>query len=173
MKNIALIGFMGSGKSTIGPLLSDLLGRRFVDLDSEAEELAGARVAEIFERHGEAQWRRLESTALASAALLDRIVLACGGGTILSPENRESLRKDFLTIYLQAGAETLFERARDTRERPLLNVPDPQAAVVKLFGERRELYESVAHIIISTDNRTAADVAAEAAAAVMVLEKSE
>jgi len=172
MKNIALIGFMGSGKSTIGPLLADLLGWSFVDLDSKTEELAGEHVAEIFER-GEAHWRRFEGQALASAARLDRVVLACGGGIILGPENRELLRKAFLTIYLQAGSETLFERVRDTRARPLLNVPDPKAAVVKLYGERRELYEAVAHTIVSTENRPPADIAAEAAAAVKVLEIPE
>ncbi len=165
MKSIALIGFMGSGKSTIGSLLAKNAGVEFFDLDEVTMMLAGADVADIFSNQGEEAWRTWESQALKQVVEIDeRVILACGGGIILKSENREILRSQFLTIYLKTSVEVLMERLRHRRNRPLLNVADPKAAVARLFGERRELYESVPHAIIVTDEKSPKDTAKEALA---------
>ena len=164
MKSIALIGFMGSGKSTVGPLVADRIGLPWLDLDSAVEKSAGMTVSEVFSTEGEAGWRRRESLALKQAVEGGPVVLACGGGIILSADNRDVLRHDFLTIYLEASETVLISRLRRGKGRPLLEAADREAAIGRLLEERRSLYESVAHIIIDTDTKQAKEVADEAAA---------
>ncbi len=165
MKSIALIGFMGSGKSTVGSLLAKIAGLDFFDLDEVTTELAGADVADIFSNQGEEAWRTWESRALKQVVeIRERVVLACGGGIILKPENREILRSQFLTIYLKTSVEVLIERLRHRKNRPLLDVADPKAAVARLYDERWEIYEAVPHAIIRTDEKNPKAIAKEALA---------
>ncbi len=170
MKSIALIGFMGSGKSTVGPILAERVELAWLDLDTAAEKLAGSTVSEVFEREGEAGWRRWESLALSQAAAGDPLVLACGGGIVLAETNRDLLRQSFLTIYLETSESVLIGRLRRGRGRPLLEADEPEKAVARLLEERRSLYEGTAHLIISTDGKSAPAVAGEAAAAIERLE---
>lgn len=170
MKSIALIGFMGSGKSTVGPLLAQRQDRPFFDLDTIAERLAGKTVSEVFSGESESGWRLWESRALA--AVVDEespCVLACGGGVILDANNRDILRQSFLTIYLETSEAVLIERLRRGNRRPLLMVADPEAAIVALLKARRSLYEAAAHLIVKTDHKEAVEVADEAQAAVAKL----
>ena len=156
---------MGSGKTTVGPLLAAAVGLAFVDLDTVAEELAGATVAQIFASEGESGWRLRESRALESVLERNPLVLACGGGIILNRRNREILRDRFLTVYLDASEETLFERLRHQAGRPLLEAADPKEAISRLYIARRPVYEDVAHITIPTDDKRPKEIADEAAAA--------
>lgn len=162
MKSIAMIGFMGSGKSTVGSLLARTAQLSFVDLDDIAMELAEADVADVFANQGEDAWRDWERQALEGMADIgEPIILACGGGVIIKPENRRKLEVEFLTIYLKTSQEVLVERLRDQQDRPLLDVPDPEAAIAKLFEERRELYEATAHVAVTTDKKTPKEIVDE------------
>ena len=157
---------MGSGKSTVGPLLAQRQDRPFFDLDTMAEQLAGKTVAEIFSGEGESGWRLWESRAFAAVVEQESpCVLACGGGVILGRENREILRQSFLTIYLETSEAALIERLRRNNGRPLLDVAEPEAAIAALLKERRPRYEAAAHLIIKTDLKSPAEVADEAAEA--------
>ncbi|MCK4267836.1 MAG: shikimate kinase [Actinomycetia bacterium] len=162
MKSIAMIGFMGSGKSTIGSLLARTARLSFIDLDDIAMELAEADVADVFANQGEDVWRDWEHQALEGMADIgEQIILACGGGIIIKPENRRILEVEFLTIYLKTSQEVLVERLRNPQDRPLLDVPDPEAAIAKLFEERRELYEETAHTVVITDKKTPKEIVDE------------
>lgn len=135
---IYLVGFMGSGKSTVGGLLARELGYRFVDLDSEIERMRGLTVAEIFEREGEQEFRRLEALALRDSSSRTDLVLATGGGTLTRWENRDFIQRTGISVWLDAPLETMLERARHGARRPLLSTPERMAALLdeRLAGYR-------------------------------------
>lgn len=145
--HIALVGPTGAGKSSVGRALADLLGRRFVDLDQAIEAAAGATVAVVFEHEGEAGFRRREAAALAQA--LDATaptLIACGGGIVLDPGNRDLLRRRSLVVHLAATVEEQMARLARDRRRPLLQVPDRRARLQALARDREALYEATAHL---------------------------
>lgn len=144
---------MGSGKSTIGPLLAAALGEKFVDLDDVIVRGAGMNVAEVFAKEGEAGWRRRERASLAALGTGGRTVLSCGGGVILSSENRALLHDQYLAVYLRTSPDTLVERLRDDTGRPLLDADDPEAALRRIYDERTSLYEEAADISVITDQK--------------------
>lgn len=156
---IYLTGFMGSGKSTVGPLVGARLGRRFLDLDDLIAERAGRAIPAIFEAEGEAGFRRREADALRAVSREDgRAVVATGGGTLVQEENLERARASGTVVYLHAPAAVLTERLRDTAaERPLLQSeggrPLAGAALARrietLLAERRPFYQH-AHVTIDT-----------------------
>jgi shikimate kinase len=119
---IYLTGFMGSGKSTIGPILAGYLGCEFIDLDSRIETEAGLTIPEIFKDSGEGAFRRLESAALRLEAAGERKVIALGGGAILDPDNLALIRRTGVLIYLQVPVPELFKRLQADQGRPLLKV---------------------------------------------------
>ncbi len=160
-KSVALIGFMGSGKTTVGPLLSTLLGIPFVDLDEAVVERARMSVSEVFDAEGEAGWRRREREALVERAADTPHILGCGGGVVLDPENRRTLRERYTTVYLAASTDTLVERLADTAGRPLLDVPEPKKQIERLSAERLPVYEAAVDITIVTDGRTPPEIAGE------------
>ncbi len=162
-KSVALIGFMGSGKATVGPLLSTLLGIPFVDLDEAVVERAEMSVSEVFEAEGESGWRRREREALVELAADTPLILGCGGGVVLDPENRRTLRERYATVYLAASTDTLVERLADTAGRPLLDVPEPKKQIERLSAQRLPVYEAAADITIVTDGRTPPEIAGEIA----------
>jgi shikimate kinase len=135
---IVLVGFMGSGKSTVGPLVAQRLGWSFTDLDRLVEESTGLRVAEIFARSGEAAFRAEELRAARAAGALVRHVIATGGGAFVRPEMREALQAGAVTIWLRCGLETVFERlpAGDP-SRPLAT---NRGIMTELFGTRESAY---------------------------------
>jgi len=146
---------MGAGKSTIGRLLASRLGWSFLDLDTHLEQRAGATIPELFERHGEAHFRRLESTALASALSRSNTVLALGGGTPEGLTNRLLLEQipATLTIFLDAPFPVLFDRCMMQEiSRPVLE--DPEAAQLR-FQKRHPLYLRLARLTIDTADLTA------------------
>ena len=155
LRRLVLTGFMGAGKSTIGRLLAARLNWSFLDLDVHLEARTGATIPQLFERHGEAHFRRLESTALASALGYNHTVLALGGGTPEDLTNRLLLEQTpaTFTIFLDAPFPTLFDRCmlQDLGDpalaRPVL--ADPAAAQLR-FQKRHPLYRRLANLTIDT-----------------------
>ena len=155
LRRLVLTGFMGAGKSTIGRLLATRLNWQFLDLDAHLEARTGATIPQLFERHGEAHFRRLESTALASALGRDHTVLALGGGTPEELTNRLLLEQTpaTFTIFLDAPFPTLFDRCMlQDIARPVLTDP---AAAQQRFQKRHPLYRRLANLTIDTADQTA------------------
>ena len=150
LRRLVLTGFMGAGKSTIGRILATRLGWTFLDLDAHLEQRTGATIPQLFERHGEAHFRRLESTALASALGHSQTVLALGGGTPEGLTNRLLLEQTpaTFTVFLDAPFPTLFDRCMmQNIARPILE--DPEVAQLR-FSTRHPLYLRLARLTIDT-----------------------
>jgi shikimate kinase len=140
-RRVLLVGFMGSGKSTVGALLASRLGWSFVDFDQEIERRAGASVEEIFREKGEPSFRALEDEVGRELLRQERVVLATGGGWPAAPGRMEALPSDTLSVWLVIDVETAVRRARGNgRVRPLLEVPDPAARAARLLLEREPRY---------------------------------
>ncbi len=149
--NIALIGFMGTGKSAVGKALAEKLGHKFVEMDLLIEEMAGKPIPDIFEQDGEISFRELEIEVTRKVAQGNRQVIACGGGMVLNKINVDRLRETSRMVYLKASPRKILERtSADTNERPLLDVPDPAQRIGELLDFRRPFYERSADITINT-----------------------
>lgn len=155
-KNIVLIGFMGSGKSSIARELSRALGYPVIDTDALIVEQAGKPIREIFEDEGEDAFRDLELAILRNLeeSLPTHRIIAPGGGVIVRPENREILRRLGFVVWLVVSAEEIMRRTGKNRGRPLLNNEDQKGTIDRLLKERRELYRYTAHQEIETDDLT-------------------
>ncbi len=158
-QNIYLIGPMGSGKTAVGKHLARLLVCPFIDSDHEIEVATNADIPLIFEREGEEGFRRREREMIALLTQRTGIVLATGGGAVLSPESRELLRTHGWIAFLETSVEHQADRAARTRHRPLLNGHDPLQRLRQLWSIREPLYRSIADFTISTDNRRVGPVA--------------
>ena len=160
MKNIVLIGFMGTGKTTVGRLLAKQLEWSFVDLDKEIEAACGMVVSRIFDEHGEDFFRQCESEAIKRLSQCTRTVIATGGGAVLRDENIDHLRQCGILVRLKAQPEVIVSRVENEQHvtRPLLNQPDRLQVVTKLLTERQARYE-LADISVDTDNNTPDEVA--------------
>ncbi len=142
---VFLVGMPGSGKSTVGPELAARLGVPFVELDTEIERTAGKSVREIFAADGEARFRELEAAALVQAAGRDPSVVSCGGGVVLEPANRVTLRAAGEVVFLSVPLETLKGRVVPSAERPLIH---ESTDLDRLFRDREPLYrEFAAHVV--------------------------
>jgi shikimate kinase len=147
---IVLIGFMGAGKSSVGRRLAQLTGRPRFDTDEMIQARFGLSVAEIFEKHGEEEFRELETEALRELAGEGPAIIVTGGGMILRAENRMLLRELGTVVYLTADEETLFRRISRRSTRPLLRTENPRATVAELLRIRLPLYREVAEVEIDT-----------------------
>lgn len=152
-QNIALIGFMGSGKSSVGRLLASRMGFRFVDTDALIVRQANLPITEIFARHGEAHFREEERLALESLRAETRRVIATGGGIVTNENNAALLRGIAWVVWLRADEETIFERVSRTDKRPLLRTENPRETIRALLAERQPLYEKAAHFAVDTSAR--------------------
>ncbi len=142
---VYLVGMPGSGKSTVGPELARRLDVPFVELDDEIERAAGKRVSEIFAEEGEARFRELEAAALVEASTRDPAVVSCGGGVVLEPANRVTLRATGTVVFLSVPLEVLRSRVVPAADRPLIHA---EADLERLFREREPLYrEFAAHVV--------------------------
>ena len=139
-RSIYLIGMMGSGKTSTGRPLAKRLGYGFVDADAVIEQVAGCTIPEIFERDGEAGFRSIESQVLNAISQRHSLVVATGGGVVSKPENWGQLHSG-IVVWLDVNRAQLIERLRDdSTQRPLLQQPNPEAALDTLLQERRPLY---------------------------------
>ena len=142
---VYLVGMPGAGKSVVGEELAGRLGVPFVDLDTEIEREQSRPVAEIFEADGEAAFRAMEAAALTNAGTQDPAVVACGGGVVLEPANRITLRNTGLVVYLDVPLDQLRERVRPAAERPLIR---EEGDLERLLAAREPLYrEFAAHVV--------------------------
>lgn len=158
MRNVFLVGPMGSGKTAVGRQLAKVLGLEFHDADVEVERRTGVNISYIFEKEGEAGFRERERETIDALTQLDSVVIATGGGAILLPENRERLRSRGCIVYLKTSVEQQLERTRHGRHRPLLNNDDPEGKLRHLMQMRAPLYESIAEITVNTDGQRVASV---------------
>ncbi len=143
MKNIVLIGFMGTGKTSTGRSLAQRLGFSFLDLDQKIEAEAGMSIPEMFERHGEAYFRAREREMVARVAKRRNTVISTGGGTVKSQENMEALRAGGVVVCLQADVDTILQRTMTQGQRPVLDgrdAGDRRKAIEQLMQERAQLY---------------------------------
>jgi shikimate kinase len=140
IRNIALIGFMGAGKSTVGQSVARQLRFEFVDTDQLIEARAGLPISEIFAQKGEAAFREIEAQVVAELGERNHTVIATGGGVGANAEHLASLKQHALVVCLWVSAEVVWRRVRNQMHRPLLQVPDPQARIVQLLQERTPVY---------------------------------
>ncbi len=157
--NLYLVGFMGTGKTTIGRAVAQRLGFQLVDTDQEIEREQGRSITEIFERDGEPFFRELERRFIVSGHPAERAVVACGGGLVVQPGSLELLRERGVVICLHASIETILARTAKHRHRPLLNVDDPDAQVRTLYAQREPVYQRAGTVIL-TDARSLTEVVA-------------
>jgi shikimate kinase len=159
--NVFLIGPMGVGKSTIGRMLGSALGKPFFDSDREIEALTGADIPWIFDVEGEAGFRIREERMIDSLTQRSGIVMATGGGAILSALSRQNLHERGTVVYLKASLAQQFERTSKDRNRPLLQTADPQTRIRELMKIREPFYIETSHITIDTSRRGPRAVVAE------------
>lgn len=150
---------MGAGKTVVGRLLAKRLNRRFVDSDHEIEARTGVRIPTIFEIEGEAGFRKREAQTIAELSKEGGAVVATGGGAVLAPENRQAMLDSGVIVYLYATPQVLYERTRNDRNRPLLQVADPLDRLTQLFQQRDPIYRSVANLIVEGRYGSAAAMA--------------
>jgi shikimate kinase len=152
---------MGAGKSAVGRALARALELGFVDADVELEHRLGVDLGLVFEREGEDGFRRREAALLDELTQRDRLVLATGGGAVLSEANRRHLRERGRVVFLDADLTTQLARTRRTAHRPLLQTGDPAARLAELYAHREPLYRALAHHHVSTTGRSVAAVVAD------------
>ncbi len=156
--NIALIGFMGTGKTSVGRLVADHLHFDFLDTDDVIQTEQGATVTEIFSTRGEPAFRTLEQKLVGDLAARTRTVIATGGGLPTHPENLASLRTHALIVCLWASPEKIWERVKSQTHRPLLHDPDPQKKISDLLATREPFYKQ-ADVLLNTELRSVREVA--------------
>ena len=159
--NIFIVGPMGSGKSTVGKIISNELFLDFFDTDDEIEKRTGASIDWIFDLEGEEGFRKRESEILSEMAQKNSIVLSTGGGIILDSSNRELLSSRGTVFYLSTPISIQVERTANDKDRPLLKNGNPSEILSKLHEERKGLYESVSDHVVETDNKSSQEVASQ------------
>jgi shikimate kinase len=153
-RNLILIGFMGTGKTTIGKRVAKSLGFRFVDTDTLIVRKAGKSIPEIFEKSGEEEFRKLETEVLRECAANSDQVISTGGGIVTRPENLEILESAGYVVWLEASPESIYERVRRNRNRPLLQVDDPRETIRDMLEQRIDLYRKARDLSVKTDGLT-------------------
>ena len=161
---LTLVGYRGTGKTSVARMLSERLGWDSVDADVELERVAGRTIAEIFAEDGEPAFRDLESQVIGDLVKYPKCVIASGGGVVLREENRDAISES-LVVWLTATPRTLSERigsdAKSATQRPDLTEQGGLAEIKSVLRERHSLYESVADMIVATDGKTPREIAAE------------
>lgn len=151
--NIMLIGFMGSGKSTIAKYLSHILEMQDLETDEFIVKREDMTINEIFQRKGEEYFRRCENNALRELETRQGIIISCGGGMPMKDENVELMKKNGKIVLLTASPETIYERVKYSNERPLLNGNMNVEYIKDLMEKRKDRYESIADIVVDTNNK--------------------
>ncbi|RNC29302.1 MAG: Shikimate kinase [Candidatus Dichloromethanomonas elyunquensis] len=158
LKNVILIGFMASGKSSVGRVLARELGWAFLDTDSEIEQVTGLKIPDLFQKYGEVRFRSEENLMVKKLRNVSHTVIATGGGTVLSAENRELLGEMGMMIHLYAPLDVALQRVKRRQDRPLLNKSFQE--IEKLWQERLTIYQQ-APITIDTSVKDIEEIAGE------------
>lgn len=149
--NIYLIGFMGSGKTTVGQALARELGYTFVDMDQMIQDQAKKSISQIFSEQGEVTFRDLETQVLKSISLHNRHVVSTGGGAVLREENQQLMQSTGRTVLLWADPATVIDRLKDDHSRPLLQGDDKLQKITDLMETRKPVYLGIADVVTPTD----------------------
>ncbi len=157
MKNIALTGFMGTGKSAVGRYLAKRLGYSYIDVDHEIERSKGMRITDIFKTYGEEAFRDMESETIAKVVRHTNAVISTGGGAVMRQENLDRLRERCIIVCLKASPETILSRVKNNKDRPLLDTADPMTRIKELLRQREPYYQR-ADITIQTDGLSPSEV---------------
>lgn len=158
IRNLALIGFMGTGKSSVGWLVAEALHFTFLDTDELIVTSIGKPITEIFAQQGEAAFREIERQVVADLAGRTQVVISTGGGVPVNPANLASLKSHALVVCLWASPEKIWENVRGQAHRPLVNVADPQTRIRTLLAEREPFYRE-ADVLVNTELRSVREVA--------------
>lgn len=159
--NIVLIGFMGSGKSTISDYFSTMFAMETVEMDQIISEREGMSISDIFAVYGEEYFRNLETSLLVELQKKKNVVISCGGGTPMRDNNVAEMKKGGKVVLLKARPETIYHRVKDSHERPLLENNKNVAFISELMEQRREKYEAAADIVIETDGKSELEICEE------------
>lgn len=151
--HIFLVGFMGAGKSTVAFALHRRLALPLVEMDERLVQEQGMSINEIFERFGEDRFRELESRLIVELGEGEPSVISCGGGVVVRPENIEHMKRCGRVVYLSATPETVYERVKNSTDRPVLNGHMSVEYIAGLMERRSALYEAAADVTIKTDGR--------------------
>jgi len=152
---------MGAGKSAVAQKLADLLKRKLVSTDEMIVQREGMAINDIFKDSGEPYFRKVEKAVVAEVSQNENLVIDCGGGVVLDPDNVAHLRKNGMVFYLSASAEVIYQRIKDHGHRPLLKVDDPKQKIQELLNSRQPQYRTAAHHTIDTSNKTIEQVVNE------------
>ena len=147
MKNICLIGLMGSGKTVIGRDLSRILKSNFVDTDQEIEKYVGKNINSIFTEHGEKYFRKIEEDICLKVLKYSNCVISLGGGSIINKEVRNMIENNSYSVYLKVETEVLLKRLKNSKKRPLLNDKNKKSVIESIFEKRKNFYNK-ANLII-------------------------
>jgi len=158
--NVILTGLMGAGKTTVGKILANKLGKTFIDTDELIENKAELTINEIFQKFGEKYFRNLEEEIIANVSSKKGLVVSAGGGAVERDANIANLKKNGVLFYLSANPETLFDRIKNEKNRPLLRNDNPLETLKYLLKKREEFYLK-ADFVIDTNNKDYNDVAKE------------
>lgn len=159
--NIALIGFMGAGKSTVSHYLKQVLALPEKETDAMIVESEGMAITDIFEKHGEPYFRELESRTVEDLKNSPQAIISCGGGLVVKEENVVNLKKSSRIVLLTATPQTTLERVKNSTERPILNGHMNVEYIAELMEKRREKYQAAADVTVATDGKDVAEICAE------------
>lgn len=159
--NIVLIGFMGAGKTTISDYMSTMFDMRLVEMDQEIAEREEMSIPDIFATYGEEYFRNLETDLLKELQTGKNCIISCGGGVALRHENVVEMKKNGRVVLLTASPETIYDRVKDSNERPILNGNKNVEFIADLMEKRKEKYEAAADVVIQTDNKSVLDICEE------------
>ena len=157
--NLYLVGFMGTGKSTVGRAVATRIGFRLLDSDHEIERAEGRTITEIFAQNGEAAFRAMEKSFIEGGHPGERTVISCGGGLVVQPGMLEALLARGVVVCLHASLETVLARTSRNRNRPLLEVENPEKRIRTLYAAREPIYRRAGTMVL-TDSRPLGDIVA-------------
>ncbi len=171
--NIVLIGFMGTGKSTVGRALAGKLEMDCLDTDAMIEAKMGIAISDIFEKHGEAYFRELERQTVEVISGLSSTVILCGGGVVLNNSNVVNLRKNGKLVLLKAEPETIIARLYEDETRPLLKGRLNLEGLQEMLKQRNSYYNAAADIVVNTDGKSVDSITAEIISSLFLMGNSE
>ena len=160
-RSIFLIGFMGAGKSTIARALQRELGCPLIEMDERIVKEQGMSINDIFAQYGEDHFRDIESQLIVDIGKEEPSIVSCGGGVVVRPQNTQNMKEIGRIVFLKATPETIYERVKNSTDRPILNGHMNVEYIAELMEKRRALYEATADITIQTDGKTREQICEE------------